>query len=159
MIKIKIEEISPLMGFEVEHTGIFTHAKKGQLNEFIKAKHSNIKQVREFINMLLDRIEARMSNVPVDENNSNYYVLIKRVEQLAKLSSRLENNFRNHGIEFVYQLVDKTTSDLLSGRNFGGKSLKETRELLAEHNLCLKDDTAYLIEYKKIVEKFSEEDI
>ena len=48
-----------------------------------------------------------------------------------ELSVRTANCLQNAGIETVAQLADKTENELLKLKNFGRKSLKEIRQLLA----------------------------
>jgi DNA-directed RNA polymerase alpha subunit len=56
-----------------------------------------------------------------------------------KLSVRSDNSLRNYGIKTVGELCEKTEADLLRYKNFGRKSLKEIKELLAEMGLSLKN--------------------
>ncbi len=62
--------------------------------------------------------------------------LLKPVDEL-ELSVRSFNCLQNAGIKFIGDLVQKTEPELLKTKNFGRKSLKEIRELLAEHGLHL----------------------
>lgn len=60
--------------------------------------------------------------------------LARCVEDL-KLSVRTENELRNAGIRHVGELVVKTESELLKLNNFGRRSLKEIKEVLAPMGL------------------------
>ena len=62
--------------------------------------------------------------------------LFKRVDEL-ELSVRSQNCLQNAGIEYIYQLVDKTEAEMLKTKNFGRKSLNEIKEILADLNLAL----------------------
>ncbi len=62
--------------------------------------------------------------------------LMKRVDDLV-LSVRSQNCLQNMGIEYVWQLVEMSSKDLLSIRDFGKKSLREIIEILDEMNLSL----------------------
>ena len=46
--------------------------------------------------------------------------------------------FEKKGIKTIEQLTSKTASDLMHYHNFGRKTLKEIREILAKNNLSLK---------------------
>lgn len=61
----------------------------------------------------------------------------KPVEEL-ELSVRSSNCLKNACIQTIGDLCNKTAVDLLKCRNFGRKSLKEIKEVLAEMDLCLK---------------------
>lgn len=67
---------------------------------------------------------------PVNEN------LFRTVEEL-ELSVRSANCLQNAGITYIGELVQKTEAEMLKTKNFGRKSLKEIRDLLAEMDLQL----------------------
>jgi len=54
-----------------------------------------------------------------------------------ELSVRSTNCLQNAGIEFMWQLVEKSESEMLKTKNFGRKSLNEIKEILADHGLSL----------------------
>jgi DNA-directed RNA polymerase subunit alpha len=62
--------------------------------------------------------------------------LFKRVDELD-LSVRSANCLQNAGIEFVWQLVERTEAEMLKTKNFGRKSLNEIKEILSELGLSL----------------------
>ena len=62
--------------------------------------------------------------------------LFKRVDELD-LSVRSANCLQNAGIEFIWQLVEKTEAEMLKTKNFGRKSLNEIKEILSEMGLSL----------------------
>ena len=62
--------------------------------------------------------------------------LAKRVDEL-ELSVRSQNCLQNAGIEFIYQLVEKTEAEMLKTKNFGRKSLNEIKEILGDLQLSL----------------------
>jgi DNA-directed RNA polymerase subunit alpha len=62
--------------------------------------------------------------------------LYKRVDEL-ELSVRSQNCLQNAGIEYIYQLVERTEAEMLKTKNFGRKSLNEIKEILADLNLSL----------------------
>ena len=50
------------------------------------------------------------------------------------MSVRSGNCLQNAGVEFVWQLVEKTAPELLKTKNFGRKSLNEVEELLHDES-------------------------
>ena len=70
---------------------------------------------------------------PEEEWNDH---LFNRVEEL-ELSVRSANCLQNAGIEYIYQLVQKTEAEMLKTKNFGRKSLNEIKEILSERSLSL----------------------
>ncbi len=62
--------------------------------------------------------------------------LYRSVEEL-ELSVRSANCLRNANIRFIGELVQKSESDMLKTKNFGRKSLKEIKEVLASMGLTL----------------------
>ncbi|MFH1132699.1 MAG: DNA-directed RNA polymerase subunit alpha [Pseudomonadota bacterium] len=62
--------------------------------------------------------------------------LNRSVEEL-ELSVRSANCLQNADIRFIGQLVQKTESEMLKTKNFGRKSLKEIKEILASMGLTL----------------------
>lgn len=65
--------------------------------------------------------------------NENLY---RNVEEL-ELSVRSANCLKNANIIKIYQLVNKTESEMLKTKNFGRKSLNEIKEVLSEMGLSL----------------------
>jgi DNA-directed RNA polymerase subunit alpha len=71
---------------------------------------------------------------PAEEQiNSNLY---KSVEEL-ELSVRSANCLKNAHIRFIWELVQKTESEMLKTKNFGRKSLNEIKAILEEMGLNL----------------------
>ncbi|HMV65225.1 MAG TPA: DNA-directed RNA polymerase subunit alpha [Myxococcota bacterium] len=62
--------------------------------------------------------------------------LFKRVDEL-ELSVRSQNCLQNAGIEYIYQLVERTEAEMLKTKNFGRKSLNEIKEILQDQKLSL----------------------
>ena len=54
-----------------------------------------------------------------------------------ELSVRSANCLQNANIRHIGELVQKTESEMLKTKNFGRKSLKEIKEILAEMGLSL----------------------
>ncbi len=91
-------------------------------------------QIQIFINFV-EVAEASDSRQAAQEEewNENLY---KRVDEL-ELSVRSANCLQNAGIEFIWQLVEKSEADMLKTKNFGRKSLNEIKDILAELGLAL----------------------
>ena len=62
--------------------------------------------------------------------------LLRPVDEL-ELSVRSANCLQNDNIKYVYELVQKSESEMLKTKNFGRKSLTEIKEVLAEMGLSL----------------------
>jgi len=58
------------------------------------------------------------------------------VEEL-ELSVRSANCLQNANIHLIGELVQRTESEMLKTKNFGRKSLKEIKEILADMGLSL----------------------
>jgi DNA-directed RNA polymerase subunit alpha len=71
--------------------------------------------------------------VPITVFNDNLY---RSVEEL-ELSVRSANCLKNANINKIYQLVQKTESEMLKTKNFGRKSLNEIKEVLSDMGLSL----------------------
>ena len=85
----------------------------------------NFEEEEEFIDLEEEPAE--------DKFNEN---LLRSVDELD-LSVRAENCLQAANIKFIGDLVLKSESEMLKTKNFGRKSLKEIKELLAEMGLSL----------------------
>lgn len=77
-----------------------------------------------------DPVEFEEEEEPLNEN------LFRSVEEL-ELSVRSANCFQNANIHLIGELVQKTEAEMLKTKNFGRKSLKEIKEILADMGLSL----------------------
>jgi DNA-directed RNA polymerase subunit alpha len=93
---------------------------KDQLSIFI-----NFEETEEPIEETVSEETAKM--------NEN---LDKSVDEL-ELSVRSANCLQNANIRYIGELVQKTEAEMLKTKNFGRKSLKEIKEILAEMGLSL----------------------
>ncbi|MEO0324621.1 MAG: DNA-directed RNA polymerase subunit alpha [Myxococcota bacterium] len=75
-------------------------------------------------------VEAESEDEPLNEN------LFRSVEEL-ELSVRSANCLQNANIHLIGELVQKTEAEMLKTKNFGRKSLKEIKEILADMGLSL----------------------
>ena len=91
-------------------------------------------QLSIFINF--DETEEPAEEVkPVEEQKLNEN-LFRSVDEL-ELSVRSANCLQNANIKTIGDLVQKSEAEMLKTKNFGRKSLKEIKEILAEMGLAL----------------------
>ena len=93
-------------------------------------------QLTVFINFDENAVPEIRRNTDEDETpkfNENLYLDVDELE----LFVRSANCLRNANITKIYQLVQKTESEMLKTKNFGRKSLNEIKELLSELGLSL----------------------
>jgi len=130
---------------------VVTHSRVGQITDYDKltleiwtngsvrpddAVAYAAKILKEQLTIFLnfeEEAEAAAA-LPTDEEvNEN---LFRSVEEL-ELSVRSANCLQNANITLIGELVQKSESEMLKTKNFGRKSLKEIKELLAEMGLQL----------------------
>jgi len=89
-------------------------------------------QLNVFINFEEEEepVEQEAEEEPLNEN------LFRSVEEL-ELSVRSANCLQNANIHIIGELVQKTEAEMLKTKNFGRKSLKEIKEILADMGLSL----------------------
>ena len=75
-------------------------------------------------------VEELSSETPLNEN------LFRSVDEL-ELSVRSANCLQNANIKLIGELVQKSEGEMLKTKNFGRKSLKEIKEILADMGLSL----------------------
>ena len=90
-------------------------------------------QLSIFINR--EEIEEAAPAEPSEEDKLNEY-LWRSVDEL-ELSVRSANCLQNANIHYIGDLVQKTEAEMLKTKNFGRKSLKEIKEILAQMGLSL----------------------
>ncbi len=90
-------------------------------------------QLSIFINF--EEEEETASFAPADDEPLNEN-LFRSVEEL-ELSVRSANCLQNASIHLIGELVQRTEADMLKTKNFGRKSLKEIKEILADMGLSL----------------------
>ncbi|MBI3178744.1 MAG: DNA-directed RNA polymerase subunit alpha, partial [Deltaproteobacteria bacterium] len=91
-------------------------------------------QLTVFINFEEEQEIELPQETPAEEKvNEN---LLRSVDELD-LSVRAENCLQAANIKYIGDLVQKTEAEMLKTKNFGRKSLKEIKELLAEMGLSL----------------------
>jgi DNA-directed RNA polymerase subunit alpha len=89
-------------------------------------------QLSVFINFEEEEepMEQESEEEPLNEN------LFRSVDEL-ELSVRSANCLQNANIRLIGELVQKTEAEMLKTKNFGRKSLKEIKEILADMGLSL----------------------
>ncbi len=80
--------------------------------------------------------EAEASSAIKEEDEPLNDNLFRSVEEL-ELSVRSANCLQNANIHLIGELVQRTESEMLKTKNFGRKSLKEIKEILADMGLSL----------------------
>jgi DNA-directed RNA polymerase subunit alpha len=91
-------------------------------------------QLQIFINFAEEE-EPELEEEEVETEEFNEH-LFKRVDEL-ELSVRSQNCLQNAGIEYIYQLVEKSEAEMLKTKNFGRKSLNEIKDILSDLGLSL----------------------
>ena len=90
-------------------------------------------QLQIFINFDEDVEPVEVEEEEDEPINENLYRLVDELE----LSVRSANCLQNANIRHIGELVQKTEAEMLKTKNFGRKSLKEIKEILAEMGLSL----------------------
>jgi len=93
-------------------------------------------QMNPFINFD-EELEPEESEFKTDEGEKGFNENIYRSVDELELSVRSSNCLKNARIHTIYQLVQKTDSEMLKTKNFGRKSLNEIKEVLNSMNLSL----------------------
>jgi DNA-directed RNA polymerase subunit alpha len=96
------------------------------------------KILKEQLNIFINFEEtAEPVEQPVDEEQEKLNENLWRTVDELELSVRSANCLQNANIKYIGELVQKTESEMLKTKNFGRKSLKEIKEILAEMHLSL----------------------
>jgi len=91
-------------------------------------------QIQIFINFDEQVEEPTVEEVEEEPKfNENLYRTVEELE----LSVRSANCLQNASIKFIGDLVQRSEAEMLKTKNFGRKSLKEIKEILAEMGLSL----------------------
>src|SRR6266545_2969247 len=96
------------------------------------------KILKEQLNIFINFEEtAEPIESPVNEEQEKLNENLWRTVDELELSVRSANCLQNANIKYIGELVQKTESEMLKTKNFGRKSLKEIKEILAEMGLSL----------------------
>ena len=93
-------------------------------------------QMNPFINFDED-IEPEQEDNESDRSDRDFNENLYRSVDELELSVRSSNCLKNAQILKIYQLVQKTESEMLKTKNFGRKSLNEIKEVLSAMDLSL----------------------
>lgn len=93
-------------------------------------------QMNPFINFD-EELEPDESEYKGDDGEKGFNENIYRSVDELELSVRSSNCLKNARIHTIYQLVQKTDSEMLKTKNFGRKSLNEIKEVLNSMELSL----------------------
>ncbi len=93
-------------------------------------------QMNPFINFD-EELEPDDVEVKTDDGDKGFNENIYRSVDELELSVRSSNCLKNARIHTIYQLVQKTDSEMLKTKNFGRKSLNEIKEVLNTMGLSL----------------------
>ncbi|MEW5736923.1 MAG: DNA-directed RNA polymerase subunit alpha [Thermodesulfobacteriota bacterium] len=91
-------------------------------------------QVSIFINFD-DNLEPKAEKRTEEERKTRFNEHLYRSVDELELSVRSANCLKNADIHRIYELVQKTESEMLKTKNFGRKSLNEIKEVLTEMGL------------------------
>jgi DNA-directed RNA polymerase subunit alpha len=96
------------------------------------------KILKEQLNIFINFEEvAEPVEAPVNEEQEKLNENLWRTVDELELSVRSANCLQNANIKYIGELVQKTESEMLKTKNFGRKSLKEIKEILADMGLSL----------------------
>lgn len=113
---------------------VFTNGSVSPEEAVVHAAEILRKHVEIFITFEPEEEEATAELSEEEKKRLEY--LKMNVNEL-ELSVRSSNCLKSAGIKTIYQLVQKTESDMLKYRNFGKKSLNEINKILASMGLSL----------------------
>ncbi|MFA5625048.1 MAG: DNA-directed RNA polymerase subunit alpha [Bradymonadales bacterium] len=96
------------------------------------------KIIKEQVDVFINFDEVEIPEKPVEvvnEVNTNEY--LDRAVSEFEFSVRPANCLQNENIRYIGELVQKTEAEMLKLKNFGRKSLREVKEVLARMGLTL----------------------
>lgn len=110
------------------------------LLEQIRIMYFRLLKLNDKIDHLCYIVEKHLTPEDVEGKLPFNRNLLKKVEEL-ELSARSANCLKNDNIVYIGDLVQKTEAEMLRTPNFGRKSLKEIKEVLAKMDIHLGMDT------------------
>jgi len=93
-----------------------------------------------FLNIVDEPLKREAGAEPEEDLPSRQIDILSKTIDHLELSVRSNNCLRSAGIEYIYELVQKTEDELLKTKNFGRKSLTEIKDTLKELELGLNID-------------------
>lgn len=96
------------------------------------------KIIKEQVTVFINFDEDLEPEHKEESENAEYFNenLLRTVDEL-ELSVRASNCLQNANITYIGELVQRTEQEMLKTKNFGRKSLREIKEILAEMGLSL----------------------
>lgn len=95
------------------------------------------KIIKEQVSIFINFDESLEPELVVEDDEPEFNDNLLRPVDELELSVRSFNCLQNAGIKYIGDLVQKTEAEMLKTKNFGRKSLKEIKELLADMDLEL----------------------
>lgn len=128
-----------------------TYARVGQIADYDKlilevwtdgsvkpedAVAYSAKILKDQLDILINFDEAHEEEeLRTDDEGKNVSDQLSRHVDELELSVRSANCLKNAGINYIWELVEKTEPEMLKTKNFGRKSLTEIKEVLSELGL------------------------
>ena len=139
VLRIPVEGWSPAQDGVVEWADL--GGRDADIEELVRPDDGvayAAKILKEQLNLFINFEEmAEPVEAPRDEAAEKLNENLWRTVDELELSVRSANCLQNANIKYIGELVQKTESEMLKTKNFGRKSLKEIKELLAEMGLQL----------------------
>jgi DNA-directed RNA polymerase subunit alpha len=95
------------------------------------------KILKEQLSIFINHEEIEESVAPTQSEQDKLNDILWRSVDELELSVRSANCLQNANIHYIGDLVQRTEAEMLKTKNFGRKSLKEIKEILAQMGLSL----------------------
>ena len=95
------------------------------------------KILKEQLSIFINHEEIEESIAPTQSEQDKLNDILWRSVDELELSVRSANCLQNANIHYIGDLVQRTEAEMLKTKNFGRKSLKEIKEILAQMGLSL----------------------
>ncbi len=105
----------------------------------IKALHTASYILNNYVSLFLSDFKEAGESIDVEEDEKEEQLnenLLKTVDEL-ELNVRASNCLLAHDIKYIWELVQKSDSELLNTKNFGKQSLREIKDSLKQLGLNL----------------------
>ncbi len=95
------------------------------------------KILKEQLSIFINREEIEEASIPQQSESDKLNEYLWRSVDELELSVRSANCLQNANIHYIGDLVQRSEAEMLKTKNFGRKSLKEIKEILAQMGLAL----------------------
>jgi DNA-directed RNA polymerase subunit alpha len=95
------------------------------------------KILKEQLSIFINHEEIEEAAAPTQSEQDKLNDILWRSVDELELSVRSANCLQNANIHYIGDLVQRTEAEMLKTKNFGRKSLKEIKEILAQMGLSL----------------------